>query len=100
MKNITFSKHDSRFENPDPKAKKNFKKKNQHSSKKFSEIGNDEILAELGDTLSLSDDLSKEVKELEDFMSDKFSIVSEIQKKDHSVYTKRSEEHEQFIFFF
>lgn len=90
MKNITFSKDDSRFENAKPKKKRNFKKKAASQAREFQE--DDRILADLGDDLSFSDDLSKEVKELEDFMSDNFSVFSEIKKKEPSVHSRQCRE--------
>jgi hypothetical protein len=88
MKNITFSKQDSRFQ--EEKKKPRTKSKTKKTKKTKKETTPENILQDLEQNFSSFEEESKEAKELEAFMSDNFSIISDIRKKDHSVYTKNS----------
>ena len=88
MKNITFSKHDSRFKEDKRKPKLNSKVKRVKKRKKDQTSKN--ILEDLDNNFSSFEEESNEAKELEAFMSDNFSMISDIKKTNHSVYTKNS----------
>ena len=86
MKNITFSKQDSRIKSskaqPKPKEMKTSTGSKDESQEILFDLKNEEIMT--------FQDIDKEEKELQAFMSDNFSVLSEIQHIDPSVMTKQS----------